>query len=71
MMINQFLVPGLSSQQAVNAITRALGSIPGVERITVHLAEHVIRVEHTERVDAAQLMQAIQQAGYAEVDVLI
>jgi copper chaperone CopZ len=71
MAIDQFRVPAISGRQCVSAITAEVSSVPGVRQVVVNLADRTVRVEHEEGVSAARLIQAINEAGYDEVAMLV
>lgn len=70
MAIDQFRVPGASCEHCVRAITKEVSAVPGVQRVTVNLADKSVRVEHEEHVGISELIKAINEAGYDEVAVL-
>ena len=71
MAVDQFYVPGIAGDRSVRAISAELSRLPGVRLVLVDLATHSVRVEHNGSVDTTALIQAIKQAGYAEVATLI
>ncbi len=68
--VEQFLVPGVSCDHCVRAITREVGAVPGVRQVTVNLADKSVRVDHDGTASPEALIQAIDQAGYDEVAIL-
>lgn len=70
MIIDQFLVPEVSCQHCVSAITKELRALPGVKNVVVNLSDKSVRVEHEGRVSTSKLIEAIHKAGYDEVAVL-
>ncbi|NJN19502.1 MAG: heavy-metal-associated domain-containing protein [Oscillochloris sp.] len=67
MTTERFLVPGVSCQHCVNAVTQEVGALNGVSNVQVDLDSKVVTVEHSESVQAAVIIAAIQEAGYDEV----
>lgn len=67
MVTERFQVPGISCQHCVNAITKEVSAVPGVQRVTVELASKTVTVEHGDAVQPAALVAAINEAGYDEV----
>jgi copper ion binding protein len=63
----RFEVPGVSCQHCVNAITKEVSALPGVQRVQVALDEKTVTVEHGEQVNTEQIVAAINEAGYDEV----
>ncbi|MCG8353767.1 MAG: copper ion binding protein [Chloroflexales bacterium] len=70
MKIDQFRVPGMSCEHCVRAITQELSAVSGVSAVQVNLSDKSVRVEHDEKVEARELISAINEAGYDEVAVL-
>lgn len=67
-MTEQFRVPGVSCQHCVNAVTKEVSALPGVERVQVDLDEKLVTVEHATQTSSNQIIEAIQEAGYDEVE---
>jgi copper chaperone len=67
MTTERFQVPGVSCQHCVNAITREVSTLPGVQRVQVALDHKTVTVEHGEQVNTDQIVAAINEAGYDEV----
>jgi copper chaperone len=55
-------VSGMSCVHCVAAITTAVSALPGVDGVDVDLGGGAVRVDGTP--DAAQVMAAIEDAGY-------
>jgi len=68
MITEQFQVPGVSCQHCINAITSEVTAIPGVQNVEVALDSKVVTVAHAEQVSADQIVAAIIEAGYDEVN---
>ena len=67
MTTERFHVPDVSCQHCVNAITKEVSAIPGVQQVQVALDSKTVTVEHSEQVDSAAIVAAINEAGYDEV----
>ena len=67
MTTERFQVPGVSCQHCVNAITKEVSALPGVQRVQVALDDRTVTVEHGEQVNTDQIVAAINEAGYDEV----
>jgi copper ion binding protein len=67
MTTDRFQVPGISCQHCVNAITREVTSVPGVQNVAVALDNKTVTVEHADDVAADVIVAAINEAGYDEV----
>lgn len=66
-MNKEFTVPGMSCQHCVNAVTKAVSALKGVERVVVNLNTKVVTVDIPENYSTPVIVQAIQNAGYDEV----
>ena len=67
MTTEQFQVPGVSCQHCVNAITREVSALPGVQSVQVALDNKTVTVDHGEQVNTDQIIAAINEARYDEV----
>lgn len=67
MTTDQFRVPDISCQHCVNAITKEVTALAGVQRVQVNLDAKTVTVEHEPQVTADQIVAAINEAGYDEV----
>jgi copper chaperone len=67
MTTERFQVPEVSCQHCVNAITKEVSAIPGVQRVQVALDDKTVTVEHGSQVSTNQIVAAINEAGYDEV----
>jgi copper chaperone len=67
MTTEQFRVPDISCQHCVNAITKEVSALAGVQRVQVNLDDKTVAVEHAPEVTAEQIVAAINEAGYDEV----
>ena len=70
MTTERFQVPGVSCQHCVNAITKEVSALPGVQRVQVTLDDKTVIVEHSEQVSTSAVIAAINEAGYDEVTQL-
>lgn len=69
-MTKEFTVPTISCQHCVNAITKEVSAVQGVQQVNVDLTSKRVRVEADERVTTETLVHAINEAGYDDVTVL-
>ncbi len=69
-MTTVFSVPEVSCQHCVNAITKEVSRLDGVQNVNVDLATKRVSVNAGEQVSPAQLIEAINEAGYDDVTVL-
>ncbi len=67
MTTERFQVPEVSCQHCINAITKEVSAIPGVEQVQVALDSKTVTVEHNEQVSTDSIIAAINEAGYDEV----
>ena len=67
MITERFQVPEVSCQHCVNAITKEVSAIPGVQQVQVALDSKTVTVEHADQVSTAAIVAAINEAGYDEV----
>jgi copper ion binding protein len=70
MTTERFHVPGVSCQHCVNAVTREVTALSGVQRVEVNLDDKTVTVEHEPQVTAQAIISAINEAGYDEVERL-
>jgi copper chaperone len=58
-------VEGMSCEHCVNAITKALGVLPGIAKVAVDLATKSVTVEHdSSQTDLAKIKAEIEEQGY-------
>lgn len=69
-MTTEFKVPEISCQHCVNAITKEVEGVQGVQNVKVDLGSKLVSVQADESVTAATLVAAINEAGYDNVTVL-
>ena len=67
MTTERFQVPEVSCQHCINAITKEVTAIPGVQQVQVALDSKTVTVEHGAQVSTDQIVAAINEAGYDEV----
>jgi copper ion binding protein len=67
MQAEQFVVPAVSCQHCVHAVTTEVSKLSGVSAVQVDLATKVVTVEHGDAVAPAAIIAAIKEAGYDEV----
>jgi copper chaperone CopZ len=70
MAVEYLLVPSIVGNRDVQAISAALGALPGVLLVTVSLIDRRVRIEHTGRASVEELIRALSAAGYLQVAVL-
>jgi copper chaperone CopZ len=59
-----YLVPDVSCEHCVRAITNELTQISGVESVTVDIPTKVVTVAHQDSVTDQQIVAGIEEAGY-------
>lgn len=57
-------IQGMTCASCVSRVEKALSKTPGVQSANVNFATHQAMVKHGHEVDAAQLMKAVDGAGY-------
>lgn len=67
MKTEKFLVPGVSCQHCVRAVTSEVSKIVGVSEVKVNLDNKVVTVEYGDSVAPESIVAAIKEAGYEEV----
>ena len=67
MTTEQFRVPDISCQHCINAITKEVTALSGVQQVHINLNDKTVTVEHAPQVTTAQIVAAINEAGYDEV----
>lgn len=70
MAIEQFRVPDVSCQHCVNAITREVSALAGVQRVEVSINDKTVLVDHTDQVSTDAIVAAINEAGYEVAEQL-
>lgn len=69
-MTKDFNVPEISCQHCVNAITKEVTGISGVQNVKVDLGTKRVSVQADESVSSDTIVNAINEAGYDDVTVL-
>ncbi|PLS77093.1 MAG: copper-binding protein [Chloroflexi bacterium] len=69
-MTKEFTVPTMSCQHCVNAITKEVQSVQGVQNVKVDLGTKRVSVQASDNVSTDTIVQAINEAGYDEVTVV-
>jgi copper chaperone len=69
MTTTQFHVPDISCDHCVRAITSEVSAVAGVATVQVDIPTKQVTVEHAD-VAAAQLIEAIHEAGFDTVEAL-
>lgn len=69
-MTSEFSVPSMSCQHCVNAITKEVQSVQGVQNVKIDLGSKRVSVQADERVSKDALVNAINEAGYDDVMAL-
>jgi copper ion binding protein len=69
-MTKEFTVPTISCQHCVNAITKEVTSLNGVQNVKVDLGTKRVSVQANEQVSTEAIVNAINEAGYDDVTVL-
>lgn len=67
---DRYLVPGVSCQHCVSAVTKEVSALAGVAKVDVNLTNKIVTVEHETGVSSEQIVAAIVEAGYDEVTKL-
>jgi copper ion binding protein len=70
MISEQFIVPDVSCQHCINAVSQEVGALVGVQKVDVNLDTKVVTVEHAANVNTAAIIAAINEAGYEDVTVV-
>ncbi|MDP9316830.1 MAG: heavy-metal-associated domain-containing protein [Chloroflexota bacterium] len=69
-MTKEFTVGDISCGHCAQAITKEVTSVPGVQNVKVDLGTKRVSVEANEQVTTDTLVNAINEAGYADITVL-
>ncbi len=70
MITEKFRVPGISCHHCVNAITREVSALAGVQNVQAVLDDRTVTVEHSDQVSTEAIVAAINEAGYDDVTKL-
>lgn len=68
-MTKEFTVPSMSCQHCVNAITKEVTQLNGVQNIKIDLGTKRVSVETADQVSTDDVVNAIKEAGYDDVTV--
>ncbi len=69
-MTQEFTVPAISCGHCVNAITKEVSALQGVNNVDVDLNTKHVKVQTNGQVATDTIVAAINEAGYDEVRVL-
>ena len=69
-MTKEFTVPTMSCQHCVNAITKEVSGLQGVQNVKVDLGTKRVSVQANDNVSTETIVEAINEAGYDEVTVV-
>ena len=69
-MTKEFTVKDISCGHCVQAITQEVTSVPGVQNVRVDLGTKRVSVDANEQVTTDTIVNAINEAGYADITVL-
>ncbi|NTU80325.1 MAG: heavy-metal-associated domain-containing protein [Chloroflexales bacterium] len=70
MKTEKFLVPAVSCQHCVRAVTSEVGKVAGVSDVKVNLDSKVVTVEAGDTVAPEAIVAAIKEAGYEDVSAV-
>lgn len=68
-MLKEFTVPSMSCQHCVNAITKEVSQLDGVQNVNIDLNTKRVKVQTSEQVSTDEVVNAIKEAGYDDVTV--
>jgi Cu+-exporting ATPase len=63
-------IEGMSCASCVGRVEKVLAAVAGVDKVSVNLATEMARVESSQPLDLALLVQAVDKAGYQATPVL-
>jgi copper chaperone len=69
-MTKEFTVRDISCGHCAQAITKEVQGVQGVQKVSVDLDTKRVSVEANEQVTTDTLIEAINEAGYADITVL-
>lgn len=69
-MNKEFTVQDISCAHCVQAITKEVSGVPGVQNVQVDLGSKRVSVQANDNVSTDQIVSAINEAGYEEVTTL-
>jgi copper ion binding protein len=70
MATQQFRVPGVMCEHCVKAIKEEVSNLEGIQRIDVSIDNKLVTVEHSDKVNNDEIIEAINEAGYYPVEPL-
>jgi copper ion binding protein len=59
-----YQVSGMTCEHCVQAVSREVGALPGVEAVDVDLVAGVVRVTSRQELPAEAVREAVDEAGY-------
>ncbi|NJK81504.1 MAG: heavy-metal-associated domain-containing protein [Chloroflexaceae bacterium] len=65
-----FMVPEMLCHHCINAITKEVTALAGVQSVKAELSSKHVMVEHDEAVPTEAIIAAINEAGYQQVAVV-
>lgn len=65
---HRYRISGMTCQNCVRHVTKALSALPGVTRVTVSLEHNEATVESAAPIPFDQVLSAVQEAGYGASD---
>ena len=69
-MVQEFTVADMSCQHCVNAITKEVQGVQGVQQVKIDLGTKRVSVQASDSVTSDTIVEAINEAGYDDVTVL-
>lgn len=69
-MTKEFTVQDISCAHCVQAITREVSNVPGVQNVAVDLGTKRVSVQANEQVSTDTIINAINEAGYVDITSL-
>jgi copper chaperone len=63
--VEKVKIQGMTCQHCVMAVTKALGSLPGVKDLKVDLAKGEATFENPRKISREEIRQAVEDAGYS------
>ena len=61
-------IQGMSCQHCVMSVTKALGTIPGIQNLKVDLVKGEATFENTKNIPLSAIRKAVEDAGYKVVE---
>jgi copper chaperone len=66
----ELIVPEMSCQHCVSAITGEVSQLQGVRNVAIDLGTKHVRVDADEQVTTQAVVEAVNEAGYDDVTVV-